>query len=472
VFASDSAQETAFIASGGDDVIVLMAGPGPRNVYAGIGDDLVCVRWSSGQNEAITVYGGEGHDTVHGSEAGETLLGEAGNDVLVGHQGDDRIEGGEGSDFLIGDAGNDVILGGDGDDQVWGQDGDDTLWGDAGNDTLYGGTGSDWFAAGYGDDRLFDTNSVSGYLNGGPGNDSAHICGTTLPPESFFAVEDVQYSADLSCPGNEPPVNVRVTPLALEVIEEQEGTRDEPYFAVVRFSTRFGAPGSTHVEFIDAKVQLGPVREGGEADFPAWIQDALEFGERSFRTDPTGTNVSVDGVMFVAMEDDLAGWDPLTSEGVRDTVMNTADCLESAFIEDIESKEWSLITFGAALLNVGSKLENCNEITLHGKIKQLIGDDPMGSAFIVRLGVSDSYFKDAVAPLFAGGRPDMSGNADCQEVIYPGCVPFLATPCAMRDDPNAFTRYSSICSAASPLGNLSFPFESNQDGAWNVDVAF
>jgi len=149
----------------------------------------------SHDNEAVTIFAGDGEDTIHGSEFGDCIKGDEfnpiesdayGGDVIYGYDGDDHIEGKNGSDLIYGGLGddyiygeiqdggstnpggqinvdrNDTIYGEEGDDFISGQDADDILIGGMGNDTLFGAPGIDQLAGGSGDD----------WLGGGPDNDT------------------------------------------------------------------------------------------------------------------------------------------------------------------------------------------------------------------------------------------------------------------------------------------------------------
>ena len=136
-----------------------------------------------GNDQANTIFGGNGNDNIDGG---------AGVDILLGEAGDDILQGGAGGDFLYGDIGFDVSTysaavtinlatnvhtgeaAGDsytGIDQYNGSPEADTMIasdlygarfaGGDGADTFYGGTQDDWFQGGKGVD----------YISGGAGSD-------------------------------------------------------------------------------------------------------------------------------------------------------------------------------------------------------------------------------------------------------------------------------------------------------------
>src|SRR5919198_897702 len=107
--------------------------PGGPTCGTDEGDDAVF----SGEPQAFTFFGENGHDTVEGSEYG---------DVVQGGPGNDEVAGGRGGDFMFGGTGNDVLIGGSGSDRLYGGPGDDTL---------YGGPNRDTFDCGPGDDTVY-----------------------------------------------------------------------------------------------------------------------------------------------------------------------------------------------------------------------------------------------------------------------------------------------------------------------------
>lgn len=178
-------------ATEGDDVILITddgrenEAPSFIQVYAGAGDDIICLE----SIEPLTLYGEEGNDTIYvtsaegfpnrhvitagtgddvvfGGDGEDWLLGEEGDDELIGGKGNDRIFGGPGNDVLhgnegfdaiVGDEGNDVIRGGLGSDALQGKRGADTIYGGPGSDLIFGQQGADVLFGGDGDDTMYST---------------------------------------------------------------------------------------------------------------------------------------------------------------------------------------------------------------------------------------------------------------------------------------------------------------------------
>lgn len=129
-------------AGDGDDVICVY-NPLPAldgvEVHAGAGDDSI--ETFSGHNE---IYGDDGDDVVVLAGSGEFVQAGDGNDRVWGKQaGPMFASGGAGTDLLQGGWDQDVLVGGDGNDVLYGLDEDDILQGGNGIDRLFGGDGDD-----------------------------------------------------------------------------------------------------------------------------------------------------------------------------------------------------------------------------------------------------------------------------------------------------------------------------------------
>jgi hypothetical protein len=175
-FSYVAGQSSARTATDGGDVIRVTSASSALFVFAGGGDDKVCVTATEGN---VIVYGGDGNDSLQGSSASDVLFGDAGNDTVIGDAGNDLLSGGPG---------HDDVFGGDGDDTVMGDEGSDDLYGGNGNDALYGGEDNDFALHnnGLGDNNLLSGDAgndtlysqhIRGTLDGGPGSDTGHVCG-------------------------------------------------------------------------------------------------------------------------------------------------------------------------------------------------------------------------------------------------------------------------------------------------------
>jgi VCBS repeat-containing protein len=183
----------------GDDQLV--GGGQADTLYGGLGADLL---WGDGTQETLAgqfhgddyldgeagndqLIGGGGADTLFGGDDNDVMLGDDdelsgefhGADSLDGGSGDDQMSGGGGADVLLGGAGNDVLLGDNGTSQLDAQwQGNDVLDGGDGNDQLSGHGGDDTLLGGAGDDVL-DGGNGADRLEGGAGNDTYAILGSS-----------------------------------------------------------------------------------------------------------------------------------------------------------------------------------------------------------------------------------------------------------------------------------------------------
>lgn len=447
----------------GDDVILVLAGPAV--ISAGGGDDRICV---IGPQDDIDVYGGHGNDQIWGGPGSSLLNGGPGEDAIRGEGGDDILDAGNDGEVL---------------DWLDGGPGDDLLYGDAGLDVLIGGDGNDVLWSG-------DEGNI---LNGGDGYDIAYLCSD----DNLQEIEQtVSMYANQRC---KRVTDVEISPETLyaDEIESGVGQSDTPYFSFVKFSTQAGVPGSTAVQFVDQWVGVGVVSEATpEGQFPESIREQLDFGPRFIPKDPDNSSegVWIDGVIALAMESDELGWG--VSGGVRDKMIERATCLNQTLTENIETMgSWSPGAYLLALQNVREDLEaGCGEWVLQGggglipaikrALQRLVElfrdiDDPMGTAFVVRLGVPHAYFYESIAPLL--GTPQSSECTDGSlETVSAGCDPFLANPCEMKLNPGTLSQYASFCPSAPVLSGigvryprvLEIPFERFGQGKWTVRFEF
>jgi hypothetical protein len=199
----------------------------------------------------------------------------------------------------------------------------------------------------------------------------------------------------------------------------------------------------------------------------------------------------VDGLVVLAVESDDAGWDPALEDGARDMLIERAECLDLTLRSNVETlTQWSVENFLNALMAVSEDLESeCPRggLTLDGpgrlgeRVKYAFGkliklfvnpDDPMGTAFIVRLGVTSAYFNDNLATLIGAGREDECDDGS-KETVVAGCTPFLVNPCEMKMDSDAISTYASFCASQALTGvrypgQLDVRFERAGRGMWTV----
>lgn len=171
---------------GGSGADTLMSGGAADSLHGGYGNDLLLgggnndmlygdSRYENEQdlptqgNNNDTIFGGTGYDVISGEVGDDYLDGEQDADSLFGGDGNDTMLGGEGADILWGENGNDLMDGGIGVDTLRGGAGQDTLWGGEGNDFLMGEDGNDFMIGGAGGDEF----------KGGTGLDTASYQSST-----------------------------------------------------------------------------------------------------------------------------------------------------------------------------------------------------------------------------------------------------------------------------------------------------
>jgi len=112
-------------------------------------------------------FGYAGNDAITGNSQANTLSGGDGHDDLYGMDGNDTLDGGTGNDTLIGGLGNDTLLGGDGDDVLEGDEGSDRLEGGSGSDTysLTSSDSSSFVGGGWGMDVVLDSSGANDIID-------------------------------------------------------------------------------------------------------------------------------------------------------------------------------------------------------------------------------------------------------------------------------------------------------------------
>ncbi|HET9638987.1 MAG TPA: calcium-binding protein [Allosphingosinicella sp.] len=131
------------LGSGGNDV--LDGGLGDDILNGGGGIDTASYASATGDVQVFLTAGGGGSSGAAGDDiffSIENVTGSAFNDVISGNLNANTIDGGDGHDLLRGQGGNDIVQGGNGDDFLNGGLGDDLLDGGAGWDRAAYSTGA------------------------------------------------------------------------------------------------------------------------------------------------------------------------------------------------------------------------------------------------------------------------------------------------------------------------------------------
>jgi Ca2+-binding RTX toxin-like protein len=196
-----AAGQNGFARNGDGDVDITFApGAFKLEVHLLDGDDYFNGRGESGAGlhflGPIVATGGPGNESlIRGSSEADHLEGGPGNDILRGQEGDDFMDGGEGDDSLGGAGENDTMIGGPGADQFLGSSGDDTM---------------------FAHDDEHDTE-----LNGGPGNDVAHV--DVLDPQPVATEIVIRPAESCNYDGVSKALALSMTPTSTATLKVVEG---------------------------------------------------------------------------------------------------------------------------------------------------------------------------------------------------------------------------------------------------------
>ncbi|MCC8429563.1 hypothetical protein LJ725_11340 [Reyranella aquatilis] len=278
------------------------------------------------------IFGGDGNDTLEGGSGNDVLNGGAGLDMLVGGDGDDVyliddlgdviVEGaGGGTDILYsstnffladgveieslrvaGSTGR-TLSGNDQDNRIFGNSGDDTLDGETGNDLLHGREGDD----------LISTTGASATINGGEGNDTIRLDGTSTSTGVVFGGlgDDTVRSADLG-----------------QFVLRQVETLDTYYGFVSGSVAQFASFAAYTADLAapDTRISISLRDAGGTLDFTTGIsgQNSVEIRDAGLTSRISITGSVNDDVLFGSSFSDALrggdGDDVLAAGSGRDTL--------------------------------------------------------------------------------------------------------------------------------------------------------
>ncbi|WP_437756958.1 hypothetical protein [Sorangium sp. So ce1389] len=211
----------------------------------------------------------------------------------------------------------------------------------------------------------------------------------------------------------------------LTVTERSDRVRgDEPYLGMIRFQSRFGTRGSTDVVVLDELRTLGDqVRPGSSLPIPAEVGE-VRFGATAALSRQEivadGLQPGLGGVIYVAMEEDHGG-----KPEVRAVLREAAEQLRTTLVQHVEEESWSDIAFALALYQVRTGLESgAGEVAGEGRcglldtrvcrfLKSRVGDDFIGHAAIIHVGIEDDYFRELL--------PSWTETAGLFGEQWPGC---------------------------------------------------
>jgi Ca2+-binding RTX toxin-like protein len=395
------------IGGSGNSTISSAGGPGTtwtgenleqNYVNGGSGNDLI---YGSGGND--TLIGGTGNATIDGGSGNENILGGAGTDVLTGGSGNDTISaGGTGSDSVFANGTSTSMTleyGGDGSDFIEGGSGSNTIYaGDGGtaakptdvlaspdptsNTTIYGGNGVDFLQGGAGSNLLYagdggtasapttvlaasgNTTVYGGlgtdYIQGGSGTEVLYAGdgGTQTAPTTIVAgtgtamlnggaspgvLEDLQSGQDLLVAGTGDDTLVGTGNDTLvagpgnDLLQTDGGSVT---FDIAATSGDEAIHAVGGMENVDLGTTLGPTSLAGGVSFDAQGNSYLVL------TDPSGTNVSIEGAFTGSL-------------GTL-TFADSGSVSEATLLNDVFGGD-TIATFGSNNLIIG--VENGDSLT-------------------------------------------------------------------------------------------------------------
>jgi hypothetical protein len=257
----------------------------------------------------------------------------------------------------------------------------------------------------------------------------------------------------------------------LFVHDAQDGDgNDGPYFGVVHFQSTFGEPGSTRVSRVGKRHQLGSsIRQGSSVEVPVEVGHHV-FEDVAFHVpDRTDGRVTIAGTIYLAMESDDVGWDPIIGGGVKDVLNDMVDELEVALEANVAQRRYNPLTGTSALASLQDALaaarpEN-NFLTKVGrallKIIRQDADDPMGLGILVQYGLTDEQFASEIVPLL---RLRLSG-------LDASCNPILVNADPERPGRFLLTKQSihmSVCSMQTQR-TIRVPFLNDAGARWELE---
>ncbi len=196
----------------------------------------------------------------------------------------------------------------------------------------------------------------------------------------------------------------------LEVNDQAGG--EEPYFAVIKFKTTVGVPGSTSTEFVDQRATLDvPTVYPNSGPVPIPTSRRAQSTEDTLDHLATQTNVAevgmpITGRIIVGLEEDDRGWDPCCGiEGIRQQLGAIAADLETQLVQ-LESVSW----FPALTYVLQEQFEDFVADAPRSLPGQGRTDDLIGVHILINLGASEPYYDEMRQEFDALGVADCDGS--------------------------------------------------------------
>ena len=213
--------------------------------------------------------------------------------------------------------------------------------------------------------------------------------------------------------------------------DDRSGSGIEPYFAVVKFQTTVGKPGSTSTEFIDDRLTLNNGNLGPNSpieyvptDHPAQ-STSTTFDKTAGNAEAATTNgLTISGRIIVGLEEDNRGWDPCCGiTGVRDTLRDITNDLATELVV-LEQIQWSPFVLPLLVSQV--------ETFVDGAIRQLPGqnrsDDLIDIHIVLNVHASQNYYDELRTEWAGSNVPACDGTAALLPSI-PGEANYILSVC-------------------------------------------
>lgn len=262
-----------------------------------------------------------------------------------------------------------------------------------------------------------------------------------------------------------------ITATRLFILDAQDSDgNDGPYLGVVHFQSTFGEPGSTRVSRVEKRHQLGSsIRQGSSVEVPA-ESGHYAFEDVAFHVpDRTDDRVTITGTIYLAMESDDVGWDPVIGSGVKAVLNDMVRELEVALEANIARRRYDPLTGTSALASLQDALAaarpESNFLTKVGRaLLKIVGqnpDDPMGLGILIQYGLTEEQFANQIVPLL---RVRLRG-------LDTSCNPILVNADPERPGRFLLTKQSvhmSVCSMQTER-TIRIPFVNDAGARWELE---
>ena len=214
----------------------------------------------------------------------------------------------------------------------------------------------------------------------------------------------------------------------LLVVDRNDTLRgDEPYLGAIQWASIYGEPESTRVTVYDALTSLGSqVRPGESRSVPEEV-GAAPFGLVSVLSrddvEREGHSPGIGGVIYVALEEDHGG-----RSQVRERLHEVAAELEEILVEHVEQETWDRFAVPLTLQAIQEGLSDgepgsCGILNSRACrwFRGRLGDDFIGQATLIYVGVDQPYFDVLVPTWRAAAGLSRATWPECGDAVSPVC---------------------------------------------------